>query len=119
MSNIAALKYQKRNWQKMKCRLYEVGFDENGFGYAIFYKAKNLIRLQCSREKVVQLQQHPLNTVFEIWFTVVSKVAKNSRWYTSANLMHVEKYVPREVQAFQDDRYSKTIQLNSDLFRGE
>lgn len=109
-----ALKYQKKNWIKLKVQLFEYGLNERNWGYVIVYfKKTKMLYLQCHPAKVDEFKKIKLGTALNIWLTIESKV-HNQKYYTNGTLMHHEEWKSIEQKLKAEHDYKNGINKISD-----
>lgn len=108
--NSDTFKYQKRNWLKIKCNLYEFAdvYAGGNFQNIVFFKGKDFIHFGTPISKSKELQKFKLGTSIVVWFKCTSR-AYNGKWYSNNSLMHFEKYVPKLKQMQDEHDYAMSI----------
>lgn len=108
LEDLSKLKYQKRNWLKLRVRLLEFGASFGNYREVRFYKKKDIIPVKCHISKSNEMEKYPLSTVFTIWF-VISSREYNGKYYPNLTLMHFERYVHPQKQMEDEMKYKGSI----------
>lgn len=103
------MKYKKKNWLKLKVKLYEFGSSFGNYQKVIFFKGKDFVMFDANKTLVEELKKHKLATEFYVWFKTKSVVSKSGHWFTSNTMFHYELYVPMAKKMEDEHNYKNGL----------